>query len=260
MTAYFERLDHSTFRATAAVQGAWNTDEQHIAPALGLIAHALEQEHGINDAGTSLDLARISYDILGVVPIEIVEISTRVLRPGRTVRLVEATLSHGQRPAVMARAWLMHPADTRALAGTTLLRMPRRDELERWDPSELWPGEFVSTVDIRRHEAEPGHATMWMRPLVPLLEHEPIRPTTRLLALVDLANGVSPRVPPTEYAFPNVDLTAHLIRPPSGEWIGFDTTVSFGPTGTGMTCTLLYDDHGLVGTTQQALTIRPRGR
>lgn len=256
MPAYFERLDHARFRATSAVRGAWNTEEQHIAPALGLIAHALERDNAARRA-EPFELARISFDILGVLPIDVVEVTTRVIRPGRTVELVEATLSHDGRPAVIARAWFLRATDTRAIAGSDLAPMPRPDALEPWSAAQIWPGEFVTTVEVRRRESEPGRAQFWMRPRLALLEHEPIGPTARMLGIIDVANGTTPRVSPDEFVFPNLDLTAHLIRAPRSEWIGLDTTVSFGPRGTGLTHTVLHDEHGPIGTAQQTLTIRP---
>ncbi|MGV9574304.1 hypothetical protein ACWDRX_35110, partial [Streptomyces nigra] len=78
------------------------------------------------------------------------------------------------------------------------------------------------------------------------------------LALVDTANGIAVLRPPTEWMFPNVDLTVHLHRQPRGGWTGLDTTVSFGPSGQGLTSTVLHDVDGPVGTAQQILTVRPR--
>jgi hypothetical protein len=61
-------------------------------------------------------------------------------------------------------------------------------------------------------------------------------------------------------AFPNVDLTAHLFRAPRGEWLGFDTTVTFSADGLGLTSTVLHDVHGPIGTMAQMLTVRPTPR
>jgi hypothetical protein len=72
--------------------------------------------------------------------------------------------------------------------------------------------------------------------------------------------GITPRVPPSDAYFPNLDLTAHLFRIPTAEWIGFDTTVSFGPLGHGLTHSVLHDEQGPFGTVQQTLTIRPRAQ
>jgi len=65
------------------------------------------------------------------------------------------------------------------------------------------------------------------------------------------------RAHPDEVAFPNVDLTAHLFDQPQGEWLGFDTTVTFGADGVGLTSSVLHDHRGPVGTLAQILTIRP---
>lgn len=257
MSAYFRRRDATRFDATSAVQGAWNTSEQHIAPALGLLAHVLERDHAERHE-RPMGITRISFDILGVLPIDTVEVTTRVVRPGRTIELAEATLSHGGRPAVVARAWFTQDADTAAIAGSALPTLPAPDRVPEWDPATIWPGEFVTTVGIRRDQDEPGRARFWARPRVRLLEGEPVSATARLLALVDLANGMTPRVPPASTFFPNVELTAHVFRPPRDGWIGFDTTVSFGPHGHGLTHSILHDEDGPLGAVQQALTVRPR--
>lgn len=256
MSAYFERLGATAFRPTSAVEGTWSTQEQHIAPALGLIAHAIEQDH-LDRRGGELQLGRISYDILGTMPIERVDVEVRLRRPGRTIELVEAALSHDGRPAVIARAWLLQTVDTRELAGSALAAMPHRDELDLWEMGDHWQGGAVRSVEFRRRQREAGHAWAWLRPRIPLLPDEPIGPVSRLLGLVDFANGLTLRLEPREVAFPNVDLTCHLLGVPQGEWIGFDTTVSIGPTGLGLTDTVLHDEQGPVGTVQQILTVRP---
>lgn len=96
-----------------------------------------------------------------------------------------------------------------------------------------------------------------MRSAVALLEDEPVGPVAHTARLLDIANGMAVRHDPREVAFPNVDLTAHLVRVPQGEWLGFDTTVTFGPDGLGITSSRLHDEHGPFGTLAQLLTVRP---
>lgn len=55
----------------------------------------------------------------------------------------------------------------------------------------------------------------------------------------------------------NIDLTAHLFTQPRGDWLGFDTTVSFGPHGVGLTSSVSHDLGGPIGTVAQVLTVRP---
>ena len=84
--------------------------------------------------------------------------------------------------------------------------------------------------------------------------------TAEALALVTgrALLGVAPRLPPETVAFPNVDLTVHLFREPRAGWLGFDTSVSFGAAGLGLTQSVLHDRDGAFGTVAQCLTVRPR--
>lgn len=256
-SAYFARLDEATFRPTEHVGGAWATEEQHIAPALGLIAHEIERDRD-DRRDDALQLGRVSYDILGTVPLEPVEIRVEVLRPGRTVELVQATLVHAGRPVVLARAWLMAAFETAALAGGALPRIPDPDEVPVIDPTTTWPGGFIRSVEVRRRELEPGSALAWVRTQVELLEGEPVSATAAALGLIDITNGLTPRVSPAEVLFPNVDLTVHLLHPPRPGWLGADTTVTFGATGLGATHSILHDERGPFAISIQTLTIRPR--
>ena len=89
-----------------------------------------------------------------------------------------------------------------------------------------------------------------------LVAGEEAGPVASFVRLTDTANGIATRVRPTEWMFPNVDLTIHLHRQPEGPWVGLDTTVVFGPTGQGITSTVLHDLAGPVGHAQQQLTVR----
>ena len=254
---YFRRLDACRFAATDATGGAWSTGEQHIAPALGLLAHAVEQDRD-RRRDDGLLVGRLSYDILGTVPVAPVEVAVDVLRPGRTIELVGAALRHGGRDVVRLRAWLVRRGDTRQVAGTPLAPLPPPSELEPWDPSSVWPGGFIESAEVRRAQDSPGRARFWVRTATPLLD-EPVSDLARFAGLFDIANGMTVRVPPGEVAFPNLDLTAHLFREPRGEWVGFDTSVSFGETGLGLTSSVVHDLDGPVGTVGQVLTVRPSG-
>ena len=254
--AYFQRRGPGRFRATEHTGGAWDLQTQHIAPALGLLTHVVEQDRDVR-RGPGLLLARLSYDILGTVPIAEVDVEVAVLRSGRTIELVEATLTHAGRAVVRLRAWLMEPRDTASLAGTAHRSVPGPDRTEPWDPTTVWPGGFIASVEVRRAQQAPGRAHFWVRTTVPLVDDEPVSRLSSAVGLLDIANGMTVRVSPTDVAFPNVDLTAHLFAQPQGEWLGFDTTVSFGADGLGTTASVLHDARGPVGTSTQLLTVRP---
>lgn len=253
---YFERLDDSSFRATEHTRGAWSADEQHIAPSLGLLAHAVELDRD-RRRDDRLPLTRLSYDILGTVPVADVDVAVRVLRPGRSIELVEATMSHAGRAVLVLRAWLMRHFPTEQPAGSALPAIPAAAEMPAWDMSALWPGGFIASTEVRRLSPEPGRATAWVRTDVGLVAGEPVSTAARAIGLLDIANGIAVRAEPTEVAFPNIDLTAHLFALPRGRWLGFDTTVSFSADGLGLTHSIIHDETGPIGSSSQMLTVRP---
>ena len=255
--AYFERTGEHAFTATHHVGGAWDTTDQHIAPALGLLVHAVEMDRDARRTD-GLVPGRLSFDILGTVPVEEVQVDVEVLRPGRTIELVQARLAHAGRDAVVLRAWLMQTSDTTGVAGATLPRIDGPDAMPAWDPTLLWPGGFIASAEVRRRYVEPGRAAFWVRSPLPLVRGEQVSRLARMAGLLDIANGMAVRADPTRLAFPNLDLTAHLFRQPRGEWLGFDTTVSFGPAGVGLTSSVLHDVHGPIGVSSQILTLRDR--
>jgi Acyl-CoA thioesterase C-terminal domain/Acyl-CoA thioesterase N-terminal domain len=254
--AYFERVGSAAFRATAHVGGAWTTHEQHIAPALGLLVHAVERDRDVRRED-QLVIGRLSFDILGTIPVDVVDTAITVVRPGRNIELVEATLGHNGRTAVLLRAWLMQPRDTTPLSAAPLPRITAPTDMPLWNPSTVWPGGFIASVEVRRVQLEPGRASFWVRTPVPLIRDEPVSRLAIAAGLFDIANGMTVRVSPKAVAFPNLDLTAHLFAQPRGTWIGFDTTVCFGPAGIGLTSSILHDTSGPIGTMSQILTIRP---
>ena len=254
--SYFERTAAFSYVPTEHVSGAWNPAEQHIAPSLGLLAHVIEQDRDAR-RDDHLLATRLSYDIWGTLPMEEVTASVRVLRPGRTIEHVEAALARDGRTAVTLRAWLMRTSPTDTIAGTRLAPIPGPEETPGWDPTSVWPGGFIASARVRRQQHEPGRAVVWASTDIPLVDDEAVGPLARTAGLLDIVNGMTVRQDPREVAFPNLDLTAHLLREPTGDWVGFDATVSFGPAGVGVTSSVLHDQHGPLGTLAQTLTVRP---
>ncbi|MEX1078344.1 MAG: thioesterase family protein [Homoserinimonas sp.] len=250
---YFSR-GHGRFESTIHAQGAWNAHEQHMAPVSGILAHSLEQFQPRPD----LRMARISYDILGLIPDGEFDVVVTMLRPGRTIELVQAELVSGGRTAVRATAWRLQRSDTSEVAGIDDEGMPAASEdAESLDLSE-WPGGYIRSIDPRLAPGHgSGHGRVWLRTEHPLVD-APFSDTARLVGLVDTSNGIATRVRPgpDSHMFPNVDLQVHLYREPGGRWLGLQNSVSFGPDGVGLTSTVLHDSAGPFGRAEQILTIR----
>ncbi|PID53293.1 MAG: thioesterase [Micrococcales bacterium] len=206
---------------------------------------------------------RVSYDILGLIPALPTTVEVCTVRPGRTIELVEAAAVVDGRPVVRARAWWLADNDTSMVTGGLPPAMPDRAGCRSWSPSQLWPGGYIRSIElVYRPEESAERGQAWIRTRLGVVADEPVAPVAGYLLLVDTANGMNTRVHPQEWAFPNVDLTAHLYREPvggPGRWVGFDTLVSIGGSGVGLTSTVLHDEQGPVGMCEQILTVRPLG-
>ncbi|WP_458781915.1 thioesterase family protein [Arthrobacter sp. D3-16] len=252
---YYRSLGDGRFRSTIHAQGAWNVHEQHMAPASGLMADSLERHQPRPD----MRMARLSFEILGLIPGGEFHIETTMLRPGRTIELLQAELVAAGRTAIRATAWRLVTSDTSEVAAVEDAAIPGPDECKPYDGASVWPGGYIRSLEMRVAEGHrPGAGKVWLRTDHPLTDREDSGDLARLMGLVDTANGIAARVPPGKdsYAFPNLDLQIHMYRRPEGEWLGLDNAVSFGLDGIGLTSTVLHDLKGPFGRAEQILTVR----
>ena len=256
--AYYERVDEGRFRPTARASGAWNVAEQHISPLNGLVVHEVQRRLAEREDDDRL-ISRLAVEILGVLLMDVFEIHVEVVRPGRTIELLEATVRADDRAAVRTRIWRLAAFDTASVAGGAPDPLPAPDEPAGRSLAAVWPGGYVASLDVRFLDPpEPGRARAWVATDVELVAGESASDLARFVGLIDTANGLSVREPNTQWLFPNVDLAVHLHRPPIGRVVGFDTQVVFGPSGQGVTTSVLHDREGAVGTAHQLLTVRRR--
>ncbi len=251
--SYYLPIGDGVFQPTANVEGAWQPHEQHMGPVSGLIAHCVER----HEPREEMRLGRITYEILGMIPAEPSAVSVRTVRPGRTIELIEATLVAGGRTVVRATAWRLARHESAEVTGGLPPALPPPESMVARDLSRTWRGGYIASVQGRFAESnEPGRGQVWLRTDTALVEGVEVSPTAAFLGLVDTANGIAVRQSPQEWMFPNVDLGVYLHRQPVAGWIGFDTTVLFGPDGIGLTTSTLFDIEGPVGRSEQLLTVR----
>jgi hypothetical protein len=98
-----------------------------------------------------------------------------------------------------------------------------------------------------------------MRMRQPLVAGERPSPLQRVLTAADSGNGVSATLDWRRYLFINVDLSVHLERMPSGEWLCLDAVTLPQPSGIGVADTLLLDEGGRIGRALQTLLVAERG-
>ncbi len=249
------------FTATELARGPWDPEAQHGGAPAALLARAFEQVAGEQP----MAIARITYELLRPVPLAgPLEVAAQVVRPGRRVQLLDATLTAGDQEVVRARALRIRteqvavpapsaaaappcdPAGSVALGPDTLdgRTMLARDGVE----IRFASGEFAAE----------GPAFAWFRLRAPLVAGEQPTPLQRLAVAGDFGNGISREVSWHSHLFINPDLTLYVERLPVGEWVGLDAQTRLGPDGAGVSDSLLYDEQGRIGRAQQALYVAER--
>ncbi|MFA5664163.1 thioesterase family protein [Castellaniella sp.] len=252
--AYYVRQDTDRFISTLHAQGSWQPGEQHLAPAAGLVLAEAERRL----PGDKL-ISRVTFDVLGVIHSGPFTIEVDVVRPGRTIELIEARMCHGHQTSIQARIWRLETSDTTSIQALEWNTLPPRETMPTVRLGDIWTGGFMATLEAHQSTGNrPGRGQTWLRTEVPLVADEIDPPVAGFTKLVDTVNGISARLHSDQAFFANVDLTVHFIRQPTPGWVGFDTHVNFGPTGLGETFAVLSDAHGPVGTVAQSLTLRLR--
>jgi Thioesterase-like superfamily len=207
--------------------------------------------------------ARFTCEILGAVPVGELEVRARVLRPGRSVELVEAVASAGGRDVASARAWRVLRAQSPSVPASSALPPELPAEARERRPPNGWMDGYLSAVEWRPVKGDfaiPGPANVWARARYPLVPDEETGPLERVLMVADSGNGLSSQLDINQWQFINPELTVHLHREAVGEWICLDAQTAVSPGGAGLASSVLSDFGGPVGIGAQSLLVAPRPR
>lgn len=253
--SFYVPLGDGVFRSTVWTTGPWGPDAQHAGPPSALLGRAMEAI-----APASTHLARVTCEILRPVPLAELSVDARVVRPGRSVALLEAELTADGERVMSAAAWAIRMTD---------LDLPPQPASPAPAPPDEIPDQFggrsehdyIAAMEWRFVAGsffEPGPATAWLRMRMPLVEGEVPSPLQRVLTAADSASGISGALDFSRWVYVNPDLTVHLHRPAEGEWVCLDAATTPEPSGVGLTAATLYDRNGPIGRSAQSLFIAPR--
>jgi Thioesterase-like superfamily len=256
--AFYEKSGDG-FVATELTRGPWDPGAQHAGPVAALLGREIERAGGAD----GFQLGRVTFEILRSVPIGPVSVEAEVVRPGRSVRMVEGSLSGEDGVLMKARAWLLRTTELEL--GDVLSTPEAPDGPELGDRPEF----FETGQSVGYHTAmewssvgggfrEPGPATVWMRMRCRLVEGEEPTPLQRVLVAADVGNGISAVLDWARFVFINVDLSVHLERLPEGEWVCVDAITLPQAHGVGTAESVLSDERGRIGRAAQTLLISER--
>ena len=263
--AYYLPGPDGTFTPTVATESPWDSKAQHGGPPCALFGHVMRERHP--DGG--FRLARLTVEFLGAIPRSDITVETEIVRDGRRIRLLEASMHAAGKKVALARAWqiaangdVLAGAELKGAKPVELPPLPPPEQPQRFFTGrERWGyGESVDWRRVRGTYRGTGYAQAWMRPRVPLIAGRKIHPLDRALVVADSANGLSARLDMREWLFIPPAVTITLHRYPAGDWVLLSARSDLADDGLGSTSGTLSDESGPLGTVTQPLLVAPAPR
>lgn len=252
--SYFRRSG-AGFVPTEHAAGPWAPDMLHGRLFGGLAARAVENEF----VEPGWRVARLTVDMFRPAGFDQTEVSLRVVRQGRRIRVVDSLITVGGHEVASVRAIVLvtgtPPAGTIWQAEPWV--SPHPDTLPRPEPREATDEEPV--WDFRIHEGgfrSNDRTRVWTNESGLLIDGEPITPLVRAALSGDLA---SPLANGSEagIGYINGDYTLAMARYPVGEWVGLETTTHLAADGIALGAMTLYDLDGPFGTSTTTALANP---
>lgn len=275
MTAEPPRTDDAAAEASArppaAAEGFFSADGDTLVPAPfaaspwgrvlhgrligGLTARAAEQAR---TAAPELACSRLTVDLFRSVPLGPLTVTTRAVRQGRRIAVLDVSVEQGDDLVGQGRAVLLRRSEQ---PGGTFRPAPAWDAAP---PPELGPPEPMAN---RRWTAPweswriggaggPMVDGLWVRDVHPLVTGERLTPLVRMAMAADLASPVS-HYSTSGLSFINADYTIYLGREPHGEHVGIQPSAHISERGVAVGHCVLHDVHGAVGFVTNAAVANP---
>jgi len=221
----------------------------------GLTARAADQARA--ESG-ELACSRLTVDLFRSAPLAPVRVTTKQVRAGRRIMVLDVTVEQDDGPVGQGRVVLLR----RSAQPDGRFRPP-----PAWGaptPPELGPPEPMAT---RRwtppweswrigNGAGAMTAGLWIRDTHPLVTGEQLTPLVRLAMAADLASPVSNSTD-RGLSFINADYTVYLGREPRGEYVGIQPDGHLSEAGVAAGRCVLHDLSGAVGFAGVAAVANP---
>lgn len=257
--------DGGHFVATMLAQGGWDPRTANGGAVLALLGQYLDDVPTL----TPMSVSRFTADLVRPVPLgQPLEIRSEVVREGKKIQVVELRVLSHDVEYVRATALRLREEDFTGRDGAPVGSTDDEPGDALVGPEEstsyrsftaTHPG-FMRAVDLRRAPYRDGSGQgCWFRLEAPVVEGRPVGPTARLTAAIDFVNLIGVQVNSAAFTMINADVTAHVLRPPVGEWFGFtgDTRFSLG-IGRGVSAAWMSDEAGVVALSSTSQLIQPR--
>jgi len=244
--------DGARYVPTHYCQGPWDPGAQFGGAPAALVATLVDTVPSL----VPMQIARLTTDLMRPVPLTPLTAELRVVREGKKIQVVEASLHADGVEVTRATALRIRRAVVEAddlPDGEFANPLPTEPRVREDDffPSEEVPGSRLAMEylfeGVGGYYGHPG----WMRLRLDVIAGERPRPLARLAYVADTASGVG-HVRPVAVSWINADLAINVIREPVGEWLSLDGRSWIGHTGSGQVQATMSDTVGVVSMVSMA--------
>ena len=240
--AFFQPIE-AGFQPLPPCVGPWNSQSLHGRVVAGLLAHGIEQAHGDPD----FQPTRLTVDLYRLPDFSPVEITTRRIRDGRRIRVVDAEFVSGGVRVGRASCQLLRRGHQPA--GDVWRRpgwnVPRPADLP--PPADGGPlGGKWTTRAISGGMGSLGDRRIWMSEVRELVAGHDLSPWARVALAADFTSPFA-NAGVAGLEFINSDITIYLYRLPVSEWIGFEVVNHQSDHGVAIAECYLHDEAGPIG-------------
>jgi len=249
-------VDGEMILPTRLCGGPWDVGAQHGSAVAGVLARAVESV----ETAVSMQPARFTVDLLSRVPLTPMRQVVEVVKMGKQIAVIDARLLSDER--VVARASALFIRDQAGLVFPAEANVPPEPPMPPTDPSSPSPGEvfsfpgFWNAIDYVRSRGEMAGgapASAWLRLRCRVAAGEEPTPFQRLAVAADMGSGIAGFLPFDRFRTINADISLHILRLPTSEWIGLDGDTRIETDGIGQSAAALFDEVGLVARMQSSI-------
>ncbi len=247
--------DGGSYMASPVSAGPWDPKSLHGRVIAGLLAHEIETHHG----DTDFLPARLTVDMYRLPGFDPVEVTTRAIREGKRIKVIDAEFISGGVSMARATCQLIR----RALNPEGFVWSPPNWSVPAPDQIELAPerrsmlGGMWEIRPIVGAMGTLGPRRVWMREVRELIGGVALSPFVRAALAADFASPFA-NAGDKGLGYINSDVTLYLHRAMAGEWIGFEVVNHQATEGVAIGECFIYDQQGPIGSASVAALAQKR--
>lgn len=251
----FFALDGDRFVPNPIAKGPWGAASLHGRVVVGLLGAEIEHRH----CPPEYIPARLTVDMHRLPDLSPLQVTTRVVRDGLRIKVIEAELFSNGVGVALATAQLLRRSEAPPGQVWTSPNwdVPKPADLPPpADPRAAMSGMWAMRAIVGAMGTQ-GDRRVWMMDIRELVAGRPLTPFGRVALAADFASPFA-NAGDQGLGYINSDVTVYLHRLPVSGWIGFEVRNHGATDGVAVGDCMLYDEAGPIGTASVCALAQPR--